>query len=452
MATETCFAQLFNRRANHIKPGLERIRAAFLQLGQPGIKVPHVLVAGTNGKGTTSGFVYEILSSIYPRVGLYTSPHLRNFAERIQVSDSNINDEFLASAWNQIKQELDPKVERELSFFEIATLLSLRVFDESQTLANVFEVGLGGRWDATNITDPAVSIVTNIGRDHEEFLGSDLCGIASEKAGVIRKKRPLILGELNPEAIHEGVGELILKVAADHESPIFRYGHEFMACSEEYIFNLGGQDRQIRLDLPLSIAAGPLFLKHNFSLAVTALIASELVTPIQIKEVFGAWDRRNQRRPNVFNGRFQVRRIQQSDGQPVRLLLDVCHNVHGAEQFAQELAKMRYQELHDEVVRPAFVSILREKKINEILDILRSNLDPIVLFKSEDERTFHESQIAERHRDLLIFDSFDQAWRHAEKHWSKKHQWTACGSVRAVGELIEFLDDRDAEQKYSTHD
>ena len=147
------FSELFDKRAGDIKPGLERIRKAFEYLGKPSFSIPTVLVAGTNGKGSSAGLLWGMLSAAGYKVGLYSSPHLRNFSERYSLSSKSLNDEDVYGEFISIKNELPDDIYSELSFFEIATLISFRLFHKEGCDFQVIEVGLGGRLDATNILD-----------------------------------------------------------------------------------------------------------------------------------------------------------------------------------------------------------------------------------------------------------------------------------------------------------
>ncbi|HEX5032997.1 MAG TPA: folylpolyglutamate synthase/dihydrofolate synthase family protein, partial [bacterium] len=183
--------------------GLERIRAALDLVGHPERSFASVLIAGTNGKGSTSRMVESVLRRAGHRTGLYTSPHLLRFSERILLSGQEASEELLESILEEWAGRgfLDgegrwPAAGEELTWFEKATLLAFEVFRRAQVEIAVLEVGLGGRLDATNVVDPLVSAVTSIGMDHAEILGSTLAEIAKEKAGVLRRDRVTVLGPL----------------------------------------------------------------------------------------------------------------------------------------------------------------------------------------------------------------------------------------------------------------
>ncbi|MEC4117222.1 folylpolyglutamate synthase/dihydrofolate synthase family protein [Myroides phaeus] len=165
-------------------------------LGNPQKEIQTIHIAGTNGKGSTSSMVASILQEAGYKVGLYTSPHLKDFRERIKISGEEISEAFVVDFIAKNK----PFFEQEsLSFFEMTVGMSFEYFKNEQVDIAVIEVGMGGRLDATNIIEPLVSVITNIGKDHTAFLGSTLSAIAGEKAGIIKPNTPVVIGEYTEE-------------------------------------------------------------------------------------------------------------------------------------------------------------------------------------------------------------------------------------------------------------
>ena len=173
---------------------LERVRETLARLGNPQEEFPAVLIAGTNGKGSTAALVAEALSAQGHIAGLYTSPHLVHFTERIQVAGREIPCEQVVELVERIRA-IAPPEESGLTFFEMTTVVALLAFAQAEVEVAVLEVGLGGRLDATNVVDPVVSAITSIGLDHQAWLGDTEVEIALEKAGVFRPGRPTIIGQ-----------------------------------------------------------------------------------------------------------------------------------------------------------------------------------------------------------------------------------------------------------------
>ena len=177
---------------------LERVRAALAALGSPERRYPSVLIAGTNGKGSTAAMVQAALGEAGLRAGLYTSPHLVEFTERIRVGEDEIGRDDVVRGVAEIRACVDVAGSG-LTFFEVATLLAFWWFAERRVDVAIVEVGLGGRLDATNVVEPVVAAVTSIGLDHEDYLGHTLDAIAREKAGVMRRDRVVVLGPGMPD-------------------------------------------------------------------------------------------------------------------------------------------------------------------------------------------------------------------------------------------------------------
>ncbi len=180
--------------------GLDRLRQVLERLGWRQPRVPVITVAGTNGKGSVTGFCAAIMRAAGYRVGTFTSPHLRDYRERIRIHDARVSAEALVSAFERIEAA---RGNVGLTFFEFNTLAALLVFEAAQLDAWVLEIGMGGRLDAVNVVDADVAVVVSIGLDHQEYLGTTLDAIAREKAGIFRKGRPAVLGSTDMPGVVE---------------------------------------------------------------------------------------------------------------------------------------------------------------------------------------------------------------------------------------------------------
>ncbi len=217
---------LFGLKAVGVRFGVDRMRLLAAELGHPEAAVPCVHLAGTNGKGSVAAMIESALRAEGHRVGLYTSPHLVRLGERVQVDRRPLSE---AEIMDYV-EELGPAAERlaargvdeRPTFFEFMTAMAFLQFRRKRCSWSVIECGLGGRLDATNIVDPAVSVITSIGLDHTEMLGDTLAQIAGEKAGIIKPGRPVVIGRLPPEA--EAV---VRKAAAERGAPLSSVREEF---------------------------------------------------------------------------------------------------------------------------------------------------------------------------------------------------------------------------------
>jgi len=207
------FPSFQNLGAEAYKPGLSNVIALLNSFENPQDKLQFIHIAGTNGKGSTASFTASILTELKEKVGLFTSPHIFDFRERIRVNGKKITEAEVISFCTKIKAL---KLDFEPSFFEITFVLSLVHFQAKNCSICVIETGMGGRLDATNCILPKISVITNIGMDHMKFLGNTLKEIAIEKAGIIKENRPLVIGKTQNE-----IKELFTDIAKEKKAKIF---------------------------------------------------------------------------------------------------------------------------------------------------------------------------------------------------------------------------------------
>src|SRR5271157_1336094 len=201
--------------------GLENITSLLRQLGNPQKKFPAVHVAGSNGKGSTSAFIFGILREGGYKTALYTSPHLNDFRERIRMNGSLVPKEAIIETTEQIRRIYNPE---RTTFFEFTTAIAFDFIAKSKPDIAVIEVGLGGRLDATNTVEPLVTVITDISREHEDYLGAGIAAVAGEKAGVIKPAVPLITGAGRGEA-----RKVILEAARNASATVKEFGKHFAA-------------------------------------------------------------------------------------------------------------------------------------------------------------------------------------------------------------------------------
>ena len=251
--------------AEAYKPGLENTLRLMAQVGNPHLHLKAIHVAGTNGKGSTSHLIAAALQAAGYKVGLFTSPHLVSLTERIRINGQPIPEAEVAAFVTQHKAFLD---ELQPSFFETMTALGFAYFVQEQVDIAVVEVGLGGRLDSTNVLTPILSVITNIGLDHTEFLGNTLTKIAKEKAGIIKAGVPVVIGESHPQTMN-----VFLAKAQECGSEIY------FADQCEYL-------RRTRLQVAPECELKGLYQEHNLQTAFVALRAlSNIQCPISNKSI-----------------------------------------------------------------------------------------------------------------------------------------------------------------------
>ncbi len=220
MTYDGCLKEMYALKRFGIKLGLDLIGSVLAMLGNPHKNYKCIHIAGTNGKGSIASAIATILACSGYKTGLYTSPHLVKFNERIAIDNSHISDENTVSAYKAVKKAC--KADREPTFFEFATAMALYEFGRQNVDWAVIETGMGGRLDATNIITPVLSVISNISIEHKAYLGDSIAEIAGEKGGIIKEKTPVIVGAKQKSAL-----SVLKKIAGEKEAPFYLYGKDF---------------------------------------------------------------------------------------------------------------------------------------------------------------------------------------------------------------------------------
>ena len=237
MTYDAAVSYLYNLQKHGIKLGLETMTALIARLGRPDTRYRILHIAGTNGKGSTAAMTAAMLQAAGHRVGLYTSPHLVEFSERIRVDGRMISEADIGRFAEVVQKAAEPDLSP--TFFECTTAIALQYFAEAQVDVAVLEVGLGGRFDATNVVTPVACAVTTIALDHQEYLGTTLSSVAYEKAGIIKPLVPVVVGRMSDEA-----RETIEQVAEERGAPLSRLGREFAVAGMPERFRFSGRTRR----------------------------------------------------------------------------------------------------------------------------------------------------------------------------------------------------------------
>ena len=312
------------------KLDLSSIKAVCNNLNNPQNNFKSIHVAGTNGKGSTSHMLASIFQESGYKVGLYTSPHLKDFRERIRINGTEIEKNFVVTF---VKDQLNFFNHNNISFFEMTVALAFEYFSKSKVDIAIIETGLGGRLDATNIIIPELSIITNIGKDHSEFLGNNIIDIANEKAGIIKKKIPVVLSEYQKE-----VFSVFQKMAIKLNSKIYVADQEYL---EEYKTDLNGgyQKKNIKGVLKL------LSLLNNFKISKNDIKTGLL---------------------NVMKNTGLKGRLEFINYNP-KVVVDVGHNVEAFKEIIKYLETVVYQDLK------LILGFVKGKDFKNILDLLPRN-------------------------------------------------------------------------------
>jgi dihydrofolate synthase/folylpolyglutamate synthase len=382
---------------------LELVRVLLRALGHPERSFPSVLIAGTNGKGSTAATLASIVRAAGHRTALYTSPHLLRLNERIKLDDREISDAAFAEVYGRVKAAAQNLLENgklpwRPSFFEMLTAMAFLYFAEARCALAVIEVGMGGRLDATNVTEPLLSVITDISLDHEKFLGHTIREIAREKAGIMRPGRPVILLPQHPEA-NEALGNAILRCGA---RPV--NAGEYVPRESSTPSALGRQPPgawtpETGNCYPLEVRGeqimvfSPLPGRHqwrNLALAIAAAVElNSLGIPISCRQIEAGI-------PNTrWPGRFEVLPACPERNLP-EMVFDVAHNPAGAWALRAALSE-RYSTEDSSRRRPLIMvfGAMRDKAIGEMASILFPLADHVIAASPENPRAASPEEIRE---------------------------------------------------------
>lgn len=460
------FSESSSTEWQKMKPGLERIQEACDLFKHPESKFKSIHIAGTNGKGSVAAILQSILSESGLKVGLFTSPHLMKLNERFRVGNQEILDEELekyleiisrkhplsvdtplrgaTSLEERVRERSDFRVSdlpslpsltnegKELSFFEICTLIAFLFFAEQKVDVAILETGLGGRFDATNVVKPIISVITEIGMDHTEILGSDIASIAREKAGIIKEGVPVVCGASHPEA-----RRVIEEVAKEKNAPIFfvgapprgrpqiRVGTETHPYNFPYELNLPG-DHQI----------------HNAKIVLKVIevwnetVGAPIGAPVLEESVQLGFQ----------NVRWPGRLEWISKDPPI--LLDGAHNVDGMKALVVYLSRGDACLAHPIKWKVLF-SAASDKQVKEMLSCLQEIADEIILCKMKNSRSMDPEKVMDsvgaplgapnvrvrQAAPLRISNDSAQAFREIKKSLREGEGILITGSLYFIGEM-----------------
>ena len=406
--------------AEAYKPGLEKTLQLMAHVGNPHERLKAIHVAGTNGKGSTSHLIAAALQASGLRVGLFTSPHLVSLTERIRINGQPIGEAEIAGFIGQNRAFLD---EVQPSFFETMTMLAFDYFVRQKVDIAVIETGLGGRLDSTNVLTPILSVITNIGFDHTEFLGNTLPKIAREKAGIIKPHVPVVIGETHPQTIN-----VFMERARECGSEIY------FADQCEYL-------RRTRLRFAPECELKGSYQEHNLQ---TAFVALRALGELKIKN-----EKLKITNKSISNGFAHVCTMTGLRGRWETLcerplmICDTGHNSHGLQYVARQL-----KELANPHIWIVF-GMVNDKDTDIVMRLMPSNDKYHYIFTTPDTQRarpaeemlalWKESGVRSQESAISI-DNPQEAIRYAQKHAAPEDCIFIGGSNYLVGEAIKMAD------------
>lgn len=413
---------------------LENIAILAERLGRPDRAYPSAHIAGTNGKGSTAAFLESILRRAGFRTGLYTSPHLERINERMRINGEEIGDESFAAIFTRLQALIEEllaarKLRAHPTYFECVTAMAFECFARERVEFGVFEVGLGGRLDATNILSPAVTVITRIDFDHENFLGHSLKEIASEKAGILKPEVPVIVAEQRPEA-----REVILARADQLNCPVIETSRAFQIARES------SQDgffcaRVTELSSGESFDLAP-SLPGRFQLqnALSALTAARYLAKRGFR--ISASDITEGISKTVWPGRLE--KLQSSPD----VYLDGAHNP-GA---ARELARFLEENFAHRKIWMVY-GALRDKAVDEVAGQLFPHAAEVIFTEPRTSRAISAPRLAEiashHASSFAVISSAEQALDQALAKAAPNNAIFITGSLYLVGQLRHYWKQRE---------
>ena len=365
-------------------------------LKNPHLNFKSVHIAGTNGKGSTAHMISSILQEAGYKVGLYTSPHLKDFRERIKINGKMISKETVVDFVQQYKTDFE-KIE--MSFFEFTVAMAFHYFSEGEVDIAIIETGLGGRLDSTNIINPLVSVITNIGFDHTSLLGNTIQEIANEKAGIIKQNTPVVIGRKQKEC-----EDIFIRKAKENNSSI-----TFCSGKVNYQTDLKGnyQSENVRTTLsPIKEIQ-----KKGFRISEEN-IKKGLISVIKNTSLLGRWQ------------------ILQKE--PL-IICDSAHNEDGIKEVVKQLSEIDYRELH------FILGTVNDKNIDNILDLLPKKAR-YYFCQANIPRSLQKEllQTESKKHGLYgeVYNSVSQALQTAKKNARKEDCIFVGGSTFVVAEII----------------
>ncbi len=415
---------LYGLQKHGMKFGLDNITRLLQVLGNPHHSFRSVHVAGTNGKGSTSSMTESIIRTSGRRTGLFTSPHLVSFTERIRVDGLEISEEDVVGLAEEVRGVVGKIEDFSPTFFEVVTAMAFLYFRRREVEWAVVEVGLGGRLDATNTILPEVTVLTAIGLDHREFLGTTLREVAAEKAGVIKPGVPVVTAPQAPEVI-----EVIEARSSEKKAHLFRCGLEFSSSliledAHGLSFRYRGEREYDDLRLPLSG-------EHQIINAALAVKTAEILTGKYPGMICGVRDGLGAVR---WPGRMEV--VKED---PV-IMIDGAHNPDAAGALASHLGKMPSRGYGRVIM---IIGIMEDKDIDGILRYLLP-LASVVIFTAASYSRAASAEVLSAHAASLGYPSVlstgvADALRKAERLYEAGDIIVVTGSFYTIGEAKEVL-------------
>jgi dihydrofolate synthase/folylpolyglutamate synthase len=415
---------LYSLQRFGIKFGLNNTFRLLQSFNNPHHAFKSIHIAGTNGKGSTAALIASILMEMNYKVGLYTSPHLVKFNERIQINGELITDDNLIFYTHQLKEQI---VKIKPTFFEVTTAIAFKYFADKNVDYAVIETGLGGRLDSTNVIKPVLSVITSIGFDHMDILGDSLDKIALEKSGIIKEGVPVVIG-FNPDEAKK----VILTTCKERNAKYVDVENEYIIESVSKSFPMMTLNVTSKKIGRFNELISPFYGEYQVKNIVTSIAAIALLFDNSEKILRSIMNGiENMNRNFVFRGRFQ-----KINGNPT-IILDTAHNSSAFSEFLPEVAQLNIKN------KIAVFGIMKDKEIKDSLKLIVETFDKVYTCHAKTERALNSSELMEQfvnNSKIVNGGRVDNAIQLAIQESNPEDFLVIFGSNFVVGEAIEYLE------------
>ncbi|PHS35776.1 MAG: bifunctional folylpolyglutamate synthase/dihydrofolate synthase [Alkaliphilus sp.] len=410
------------------KLGLENIKYLLDLLGNPQNELKVIHIAGTNGKGSTASFINSILIKAKYRVGLYTSPYLEIFTERIRINGENIPEDKLANITALVKSKIEEMVNQGKNHpteFEVVTAIALYYYAKEEIDFLVLEVGLGGRLDATNVIDnPLVSVITSIDFDHMQFLGDTISKIAFEKAGIIKEHSHVVSYPQREEA-----NKVIIDTCKKRRSSLFTFSVEDIRVHTQ---DIGGQKYSATIlgkqfkNVSIQMLGAHQIYNSATALCVVEVLRNELGIRISENAIYDGL------KETKWAGRMEVIK-----NNPL-VVIDGAHNIQGVRALSNSI-----ESLLKNYEITLLIGVLKDKEIDEFLEVLMLNVKRVIVTKPNNPRAMDVetlvSKISKYNKEVYACEYIEEATKKAIEITNNDEAIVCAGSLYMIGEVRKYL-------------
>lgn len=415
MKVEEVISKIEHLPKLHEKNDLSYIKKVLAYLGNPQDKTKTIHVTGTNGKGSTSYYIANLLKKAGKRTGLFVSPYISKFNERIQINLDLISDKDLIKAYQVVTRAINKIKETDDTFslvtFEFETVMAFWLFAEKHCDYAVIEVGIGGQHDKTNVITPKVSVITSIGLDHEDIIGPTIEDIAKEKSGIIKKGRPVVFGKIGSKPLN-----ILINQAKQVRARYFQYGKDYQIIIDKKI-NFTNSQYRLSFNLRSPVEA----IDMGIAVEVITILGLEL-KPQDVEQAINE---------TVIPGRYQI------ISRHPEIILDGAHNIQAISNLVSFIREQSHHKLY------YLMGMMKDKDLDQVFTQFRSD-EEIVLTRIDYPRAAEFEDFPEfiRNRSRFI-ENYREAFDRVKEQLGENDILIVTGSFYLVGAILNYWEKKD---------